>query len=76
MSKKVIIFGTQDYAELAHYYLKNDSSHEVVCFLCKRKVYAGGKKNLKDYLLLPLRKLNSVIPWMSFLFLLRCLPKK
>lgn len=29
---KVIIFGIQDFAELAHYYLKNDSNHEVVAF--------------------------------------------
>lgn len=29
---KVIIFGTLDSAELAHYYLQNDSSHEVVAF--------------------------------------------
>ena len=29
---KVIIFGIQDYAELAHYYLKNDSEHKVVGF--------------------------------------------
>lgn len=29
---KVIIFGIQDFAELAHYYLQNDSEHEVVAF--------------------------------------------
>lgn len=29
---KVIIFGIKDLAELAHYYLKNDSEHEVVAF--------------------------------------------
>ncbi|MFD0864092.1 acetyltransferase [Sungkyunkwania multivorans] len=29
---KVIIFGTNDLAELAHYYLSNDSAHEVVAF--------------------------------------------
>ncbi|MFW9990324.1 MAG: acetyltransferase [Candidatus Odinarchaeota archaeon] len=29
---KVIIFGTKDLAELAHFYLTNDSSHEVVAF--------------------------------------------
>lgn len=29
---KIIIFGTMDTAELAHYYLKNDSPHEVVAF--------------------------------------------
>jgi sugar O-acyltransferase (sialic acid O-acetyltransferase NeuD family) len=29
---KVIIFGVQDFAQLAHFYLKNDSEHEVVAF--------------------------------------------
>lgn len=29
---QVIIFGNRDTAELAHYYLKNDSPHEVVAF--------------------------------------------
>lgn len=29
---KVIIFGIQDFASLAHFYLKHDSEHEVVAF--------------------------------------------
>jgi sugar O-acyltransferase (sialic acid O-acetyltransferase NeuD family) len=29
---KVIIFGVQDFASLAHFYLKHDSEHEVVAF--------------------------------------------
>ena len=29
---EVIVFGIQDFAELAHYYLQNDSEHEVVAF--------------------------------------------
>lgn len=29
---KVILFGIQDFAELAHYYLEYDSEHEVVAF--------------------------------------------
>lgn len=42
---KVIIFGVKDFAELAHYYLTNDSQHEVVAFsvnaayLPKEKVF-------------------------------------
>jgi len=30
---KVVIFGTGDAAELAHYYFKKDSPHEVVAFV-------------------------------------------
>lgn len=44
---KVIIFGIQDFAELAHYYLENDSEHEVVAFsinesyLSENKIFHG-----------------------------------
>ena len=31
--EKVIIFGLDDMAQLAHYYLKNDSNYEVVAFI-------------------------------------------
>lgn len=34
---KVIIFGLQDYAELAHYYLEKDSPHSVVAFCVNRQ---------------------------------------
>lgn len=33
---KVIIFGVKDFAELANYYLRNDSAHEVVAFSVSR----------------------------------------
>jgi sugar O-acyltransferase (sialic acid O-acetyltransferase NeuD family) len=29
---RVVIFGVQDFASLAHFYLRNDSEHEVVAF--------------------------------------------
>ncbi|MBC3880288.1 acetyltransferase [Undibacterium sp. LX40W] len=32
LKEKVIIFGVNDFAQLAHYYLTNDSEHEVVAF--------------------------------------------
>lgn len=44
---KIIIFGTQDFAELAHFYLENDSEYEVVAFsvneeyLPKDKLFKG-----------------------------------
>ncbi|CAB3697738.1 acetyltransferase [Trinickia soli] len=34
----VVIFGIQDYAELAHYYLEHDSPHEVAAF-CVNRAY-------------------------------------
>ena len=36
MKNKVVIFGTLDTAELAHYYLTNDSEYEVVAFTVNR----------------------------------------
>lgn len=33
---KVVIFGIQDFASLAHFYLKEDSPHEVVAFTVTR----------------------------------------
>ena len=35
---KVIIFGLGDMAELAHYYLENDSEHEVIAFCVDNKL--------------------------------------
>ena len=43
---KVIIFGLLDTAELALYYLKNDSEHEVVAFTVNEEYYS--KETFKD----------------------------
>ena len=32
MAKQIVIFGTGEIAELAHYYFKHDSEYEVVAF--------------------------------------------
>jgi hypothetical protein len=32
----VVLFGTSDFASLAHFYLKHDSQHEVVGFTVER----------------------------------------
>jgi sugar O-acyltransferase (sialic acid O-acetyltransferase NeuD family) len=40
---KVIIFGIGQFAELAHYYLKNDSKHEVVAFTVDRSYLSQPK---------------------------------
>ncbi len=43
---KVVVFGTEDFAQLAHYYLLHDSQHEVVGFtvdraFCKTSTWMG-----------------------------------
>jgi len=40
---KIIIFGTKDFASLAHFYLKNDSDHEVVAFCLDKKYMTNGE---------------------------------
>ena len=37
IKNKVIIFGLNDFAELAHYYLTNDSEYEVVAFTVNKE---------------------------------------
>lgn len=44
---KVIIFGSGSLAELAHFYLTNDSEHEVVAF-CDFKKLINSVKKFKD----------------------------
>ena len=40
---KVIVFGLQDFAELAHYYLTHDSDYEVVAF-CVHEAFLPQEK--------------------------------
>ena len=40
---KIIIFGIQDFAELAHFYLENDSEHQVVAFSVNEKYLPESK---------------------------------
>jgi len=41
---KVIIFGVEDFASLAHFYLKNDSQHTIEAFSINEKFISGAKK--------------------------------
>lgn len=41
---KVIIFGVQDFAQLAHFYLKHDSEHKVVGFSVNEKYLPEGNE--------------------------------
>jgi len=44
---KVIIFGVQDFAQLAKFYLQHDSEHEVVAFSVNEQ-YLPGKKTFES----------------------------
>jgi len=75
MSKKVIIFGTQDYAELAHYYLKNDSPYEVVAF-CLNESYLPEERMFKDLPIVPFEEVEQKYPTGEFSFFAPMSPKK
>lgn len=52
---KVVVFGTADLAELAHYYLSNDSIHEVVAFTVHKEY-----KNVNTFKGLPVVNFEEI----------------
>ncbi len=57
---KVIIFGVLDTAELAHYYLQNDSEHEVVAFAIHREYMAD--KSFRGLPLVAFEEVDKIYP--------------
>ena len=53
---KVIVFGVEDFASLAHFYLKNDSPHEVVAFSVNEKFLP----NIKQFEGLPIVPFETI----------------
>jgi len=63
---KVIIFGTLDCAELAHYYLTNDSEYDVVAFTMNEEYIVNNKFKPRgskiEYDIIPFEKLEKIYP--------------
>ena len=57
---KVIIFGLLDTAELAHYYLENDSDHEVVAFSVSKEY--PKEKTFKGLPVVPFEDIETIYP--------------
>lgn len=57
---KVVIFGLNDFAELAHYYLTNDSFYEVVGFTVNKNYL--DKDNFKGLPVLPFEEIEYHFP--------------
>ncbi|MEA5139840.1 acetyltransferase [Arcicella rigui] len=57
---KVIIFGTTLSAELAHFYLKYDSEHEVVAFTVEKEYLK--EKEYKNLPVIPFDEINEIYP--------------
>jgi len=61
---KVVIFGLLDTAELAHYYLQNDSDHEVIAFTVSRKYLE--QDSFKDLPVVAFEDVESIYPPSDF----------
>jgi sugar O-acyltransferase (sialic acid O-acetyltransferase NeuD family) len=72
LRKKVVVFGTKDLAELAHYYLTNDSEYEVVAFTVNKEYL--DTKTFKprgskiEYPIVPFEELETHYPPNEYLF--------
>jgi sugar O-acyltransferase (sialic acid O-acetyltransferase NeuD family) len=58
---KVIIFGTSDFASLAHFYLRNDSAHEVAAFTVERE-YMPDSKTFEGLPVVPFDEIKNMFP--------------
>jgi sugar O-acyltransferase (sialic acid O-acetyltransferase NeuD family) len=72
---KIVIFGIQDFAELAHYYLSNDSPHEVVAFSVN-EAYIPSEKKFKGLPVVPFEKVEKIYPPGEYSFFAPMAPKK
>lgn len=70
----VIIFGIQDYAELAHFYLEHDSEHVVVAF-CVDKDYVPDDRQFRGLPVIAFEEVEQVFPPDQFHFFAPMSPK-
>ena len=74
-SKKVVIFGIQDFAELAWYYLTKDSPYEVVGFAVHEQ-FIDGNTSFHGLPVVPFETVVSVYPPSTYSFFAPMSPKK
>jgi sugar O-acyltransferase (sialic acid O-acetyltransferase NeuD family) len=72
---KIIIFGIQDFAELAHYYLENDSAHEVVAFSVNAQ-YLPEDKTFRGLPVVAFENVESQFPTSEYKFFAPMAPNK
>ena len=63
---KVIIFGTELTAELAHYYLVNDSAHEIVAFTLNQEFIK--EPTFKGFPVVPFEEIETLFPPAEYKF--------
>jgi len=64
---KVIIFGLQDFASLAHFYLKHDSEHEVMAFTVTEE-YLHGEQTFEGLPVVPFEEVENAYRPSSYHF--------
>jgi sugar O-acyltransferase (sialic acid O-acetyltransferase NeuD family) len=62
--KKIIIFGTDDFAQVAHFYFSRDSDYKVVAFTAHERFLK--QKTLLGLPVLPFEKITSIYPPSKF----------
>lgn len=72
---RTIIFGAEDFAQLAFYYLRTDSSHEVVAF-CLDSQYLNGRKSFEGLPIVPFEEVGELYPPDQNYFFAPMSPKK
>lgn len=72
---KVIIFGIQDFAELAHYYLVHDSEHEVAAF-CVNEKYLPASGQFRGLPVVAFENVESSHPPAFFKFFAPMSPRR
>ncbi len=72
---KVIIFGIQDFAELAHYYIENDTKHDVVAF-CLHKAYMPSDPFFKGLPIIDFENVEKDYAPSKYYFFAPMAPKK
>jgi sugar O-acyltransferase (sialic acid O-acetyltransferase NeuD family) len=72
---RIIIFGIEDFAELAHYYLDNDSNHEVVAFSVNQK-YLPEIKTFRGLPIIEFENIENVYSPNEYKFFAPMSPKK
>ena len=73
--KKVVVFGTRDFAQLALYYLKSDSPHEVAAFSVDR-AFMGGATRFEGLPLVAFEDVQTLYPPDEYAFFAPMAPTK
>lgn len=73
--QKVVIFGTRDFAQLAHFYLLHDSPYEVVAFSVSA-AYMVDESSFEGLPLVPFETVETVYPPGEFAFFVPMSPTR